>query len=72
MCSFDVKSLFTNIPLDETIDICINRLFPNPDSTFHNYDKKQFKNILQLATKDTNFMFNDSLYQQIDGVGMVQ
>ena len=72
MCSFDVKSLFTNIPLDETIDICINRLFPNPDSTFHNYDKKQFKNILQLATKDTNFMFNDSLYQQIDGVGMGQ
>ena len=22
MCSYDVKSLFTNIPIDETVDIC--------------------------------------------------
>ena len=27
MASFDVDSLFTNIPLDETIDICITKLF---------------------------------------------
>jgi hypothetical protein len=27
MASFDVKSLFTNIPLDETIDIIINKCF---------------------------------------------
>ena len=27
MTSFDIKSLFTNIPLDETIDICIEKLY---------------------------------------------
>ena len=32
MGSLDVDSLFTNIPLDETIDICINQLFENTDT----------------------------------------
>ena len=27
MCSLDVCSLFTNVPLDETIDICLDKLF---------------------------------------------
>ena len=27
MCSFDVVSLFTNVPIDETIDICLNALY---------------------------------------------
>ena len=27
--SFDIESLFINIPLDETIDICMNQLFEN-------------------------------------------
>ena len=26
MCSFDVKSLFTNVPIDETIQICLDTL----------------------------------------------
>ena len=29
MASFDVKSLFTNIPADKTIDIILNTLFSN-------------------------------------------
>ena len=27
MMSFDIDSLFTNIPLDETIEICVTQLF---------------------------------------------
>ena len=27
MASLDVDSLFTNVPLDETIEICLNELF---------------------------------------------
>ena len=27
MASFDVKSLFTNIPLQVTIDLCVEKLF---------------------------------------------
>ena len=32
MCSFDVCSLFTNVPLDETIQICLDKLYVLPDS----------------------------------------
>ena len=32
MGSLDVDLLFTNIPLDETIDICVNQLFENAHS----------------------------------------
>ena len=32
MASFDVDALFTNIPLDETIDICVKKLFQNPET----------------------------------------
>jgi hypothetical protein len=36
MASFDVKSLFTNIPLDETISIIVNKCFYNT-SRFHSW-----------------------------------
>ena len=32
MASFDVSSLFTNIPLNETIDLCTDLIFDESDS----------------------------------------
>ena len=32
MASFDVENLFTNIPLPQTINICLNPLFENCDA----------------------------------------
>ena len=32
MASFDVDSLFTNIPLDETIEICVKKVSAGPNS----------------------------------------
>ena len=32
MCSFDVVSLFTNVPLEEVIDICADVLFRNDNN----------------------------------------
>ena len=32
MCSFDVRSFFTNFPLDETINICLNTLYRSEQS----------------------------------------
>ena len=69
MASFDVTSLFTNIPLDETIDIAIDSLF-NDNEFFMSFNKQQLKKLLQLATKDNIFLFNGQLYSQIDGVAM--
>ena len=69
MGSLDVDSLFTNIPLDETIDICVNQLFENTD-TVEGFKKSEPKQLLCLATKESYFIFNGLLYKQIDGVAM--
>ena len=69
MASFDIKSLFTNIPLDETIDICTEMSFSNMDR-FFNFTKKQFKSLLDFAVKECIFLFNNEYYKQIDGVAM--
>ena len=70
MCSFDVESLFTNIPLHETLDIILKLLFPNPEDKFQNFKKKEFKTLLELATTTSTFLFNNRLYEQVDGVAM--
>ena len=44
MASFDVSSLFINIPLDETIDYAVNLVFENSDTYAHNdcsFNKEQ-------------------------------
>ena len=69
MGSLDVDSLFTNIPLDETIDICVNQLFENTD-TVEGFTKSELKQLLSLATKESYFIFNGLLYKQIDSVAM--
>jgi hypothetical protein len=69
MSSFDVDSLFTNIPLDETINICCDELF-NTTSTVAGLTKTQFRTLLELATKDSFILFNGTHYKQIDGVAM--
>ena len=40
MARFDVKSLFTNIPLQEAIDICLDKLFHKCDKV-NNLTKRQ-------------------------------
>ena len=69
MGSLDVDSLFTNIPLEETIEICTNELFKESE-TVEGLSKTEFKELLSLATKDSHFIFDGALYKQIDGVAM--
>ena len=70
MASFDVISLFTNIPLTDTFNIISETCFPSNDTTFHNFSKTQFKSLFDIATKDCYFTFNDEIYRQVDGVAM--
>ena len=70
MVSLDVESLFTNVPVEETIDIIINKIFTEPDSLFHNFNKPDFRKLLELAVLDTPFLFNGSAYKQVDGMAM--
>ena len=64
MASFDIKSLFTNIPLEETIDIASQ----NYQHRF--FTHKFFEGLLSLSVKDILFLFNNQLFSQVDVVGM--
>ena len=69
MVSFDVVSLFTNVPLDETINLCLDRLYHDVDKV-HNLDRGQLKKLLYFACKESHFLFNGKMYDQVDGVAM--
>ena len=60
--SFDVQSLFTNVPLDQAISIILNRKI--------NIDKcrSQIKELHYLYTKNVHFSFDNNIYIQNDGV----
>ena len=69
MASLDIESLFTNIPLDETIENCINNLFANND-TVQNFIKEDLKELLKFASYESFFTFDNEYYSQLDGVAM--
>ena len=69
MVSFDVKSLFTNVPLETTIDIILRRIYTNHELTT-SLTKKEMKELLLLCTKNVHFTFNGQIYIQVDGVAM--
>lgn len=69
MASYDIVSLFTNIPIDQTISIACNLAFSSCD-LFHGFDRPTFTKLLQFACKNTHFLFNDSIYHQVDGAAM--
>ena len=69
LCSFDNRSLFTNVPLAETIQICADSLYGGklipPD-----YPKEIFVELSNTATKSAEFSFNNNMYKQIHGVAV--
>ena len=70
MISLDIESLFTNVPVAETIDIILSKLFPDVSSTYHGFSRNEFRTLLELAVQDSYFSFNNCLYKQIDGMAM--
>ena len=69
MTSFDVESLFTNIPLEDTINLCVTKMYKKKRKV-HGLSKSQFKELLGISTKQSFFMFNNTFYTQTDGVAM--
>ena len=69
MVSFDVTSLFTNVPLDYTINIILDKIYQ--EKLINTKLKRQeFKQLLELCTKEMHFTFNGETYKQLDGVAM--
>ena len=69
MASLDVESLFTNIPLKETINNCVNDLH-NKNLYNGKLNKSDLFKLMETATSESSFIFDFLLYKQIDGVAM--
>ena len=69
MVSFDVESLFTNLPVDETINICLDLLYEGKEFV-EGMTREEFKKLLELATSDTLILFNGEYYKQVDGISL--
>ena len=64
---FDISSLFTNVPLAESIQICADALYslePPPAP----FPRQIFVKLMEMATSSVEFSFNDIMHRQIDGV----
>ncbi|CAF1524828.1 unnamed protein product [Adineta steineri] len=80
MVSFDVKSLFTSVPLTYTIDLILDKMYPTCSkpcdykqrSRFCEQCKKRrdFERLLRIATSQTHFIFDKKMYVQHNGVAM--
>ena len=70
LASVDVESLFTNVPVHETINIILDRCFISPSATYKGFTHKSFQELLELAVNDSYLTFNDIIYRQKDGVAM--
>ena len=69
MASFDVESLFTNIPLNETIKNCLSDLH-NKNLYNGKLSKKDFFELLETATSKSSFIFDFLRYKQVAGVAV--
>ena len=67
MTSFDVKSLFASVPLEETINVALDRIYHRKEIET-SISKNDMRNL--LCTKYVHFCFGGEIYQQNDGVAM--
>ena len=69
MASLDVESLFTNIPLKETIDIVTKKVYGRKRKVKGIW-RSDFRKLLLMSTQGTVFYYNGHYYRQKDGVAM--
>ena len=55
-------------PLDETIQICLDRLYSLPDPS--QLPHSVLKDLLHFVTKNSHLLFDGQFYDQIDSVAM--
>ena len=67
--SFDVESLFTNVPLNKTINIILDRIY-RQKLLKTNLKKRTMKKLLLDSCTKTAFSYDNILYQQCHGVSM--
>ena len=68
LVSYDVCTLFTSIPLQETIQIAVELIFQNNPQL--KVTKHELKQLFNFDTSGTQFIFSGSFYDQVDAVSM--
>ena len=68
MVSYDVCSLFTNIPLSETIDIAVKLILENKKDL--KFSENELTKLFPFATAQIHFYFDGKIFDQVDGVAM--
>ena len=58
MVSSDVKSLFTNVPLEYTIDLVLERIYYNGELSA-DISRSEMKEMVTICSKNVHFTFND-------------
>ena len=69
MVSFDIKSFFTNVPLEYTFGLVLERIY-NKGELVADITRSEMKEMLLLCTKKAYFSYNHDIYIQRDGVAM--
>ena len=70
MYSFDVVSLFINIPVQFTLQLILDTIFKDNIETFYNLNKRRLKTLLNWAASSTTLQFQGKYYEQVDGIAM--
>ena len=67
--SFDVSSLYTNVPVQEAIEHCADLLYSG-EYELPPVEKETFIKLLSLCVCDVLMLTHDGFYKQIDGLAM--
>ena len=71
IASLDVESLFTNVPVDRTINYIINRVYYNDSTPTLGIQEDILRELLESCTKEAPFTCpRGNKYCQVDGVAM--
>ena len=68
MVSFDVDNLYTNVPVNEAIDIGLDALYERGNPPPIPFNRSQLKTLLEMSVCHIPFRFLDKIYIQTDGV----
>ena len=69
MASFDIKSLFTNIPPTETLNLCVQN-FNRNQTCVGNLSKSSFYSLLNITMFESFFILNGKFSEQCDGLAI--
>ncbi|XP_078384814.1 uncharacterized protein LOC144667294 [Oculina patagonica] len=71
MVSFDVESLFTNVPIDGAVQAALRKLEDDPSLADRTtLTPAQIADLLKFVLRSTYFQYNGSIYEQQEGAAM--